>query len=547
MNESSASGGSLATSRVVLARTGSSAARVRDPIFLKLGLRNIPRRRGRSALIVVGLMLGTAIIAAALATGDTMSSTIRSYVMPRARPDGRRRLRARERTPSRSGTRRQPRRRAAGSTRRRTSAIRDAAASSQLVDGVAPAIIETVAVQDRTTRQNEPRVALFASDPRALDDFAEIRSGGRRGVARATSRLHEVYLNEDAADELGGGAGDRLLVLAGRRAEAVHGQGRRRVRRRRHRGRGAAAPAPRAHSICSAGPARSSTCSSRTAATRSPARSSATRSSDCSSRRSPRSGSRHPAEKRDGLEEADAQGNAFIALFTTFGSFSIAAGILLIFLIFVMLAAERRGELGIARAIGTRRGHLVKMYVFEGVAYDLIAAVVGTVLGIAVAYGMVLVMAAALGALGLEHRLLGQRAEHRARLRARRPAHARGRHGLGVAGERAQHRDGRAEPARAAKAARPPALGAADPRRRRGGGAPRVAASRRRRGCRSCSASRSASSACATIARRLGAPARGRVHDLRARDRRRSGCSRGASSTGSRRSRGGWTRSSSAG
>ena len=44
-----------------------------------------------------------------------------------------------------------------------------------------------------------------------------------------------------------------------------------------------------------------------------------------------------------------------MSLFTTFGTFSIAAGILLIFLIFVMLAAERRGELGIARAVGTRR------------------------------------------------------------------------------------------------------------------------------------------------------------------------------------------------
>ena len=60
-----------------------------------------------------------------------------------------------------------------------------------------------------------------------------------------------------------------------------------------------------------------------------------------------------------------------MSLFTTFGSFSIAAGILLIFLIFVMLAAERRGELGIARAVGTRRGHLVQMFLYEGLAYDL--------------------------------------------------------------------------------------------------------------------------------------------------------------------------------
>ena len=63
-----------------------------------------------------------------------------------------------------------------------------------------------------------------------------------------------------------------------------------------------------------------------------------------------------------------------MAFFTTFGSFSIAAGVLLIFLIFVMLAAERRGELGIARAIGTRRGHLVQMFIFEGAAYDVAAA-----------------------------------------------------------------------------------------------------------------------------------------------------------------------------
>ena len=87
-----------------------------------------------------------------------------------------------------------------------------------------------------------------------------------------------------------------------------------------------------------------------------------------------------------------------MSFFTTFGSFSIAAGILLIFLIFVMLAAERRGELGIARAVGTRRSHLVQMFLYEGLAYDLVAAAVGALLGIAVAYGMVLAMAAAFNA-----------------------------------------------------------------------------------------------------------------------------------------------------
>lgn len=67
-----------------------------------------------------------------------------------------------------------------------------------------------------------------------------------------------------------------------------------------------------------------------------------------------------------------------------------------------MLSAERRGELGIARAVGTRRGHLVQMDLFEGVAYELAAAIVGTLLGIAVAYGMMFVMGQALGSFGIE-------------------------------------------------------------------------------------------------------------------------------------------------
>ena len=70
---------------------------------------------------------------------------------------------------------------------------------------------------------------------------------------------------------------------------------------------------------------------------------------------------------------------------------------MLIFLIFVMLAAERRAEMGMARAIGTKRRHLIQQFLFEGYAYDLGAALVGVALGIVVGLGMVAVMAALLG------------------------------------------------------------------------------------------------------------------------------------------------------
>ena len=68
---------------------------LRNRVLLKLGVRNLGRRRARSALIVVGLMLGTTIIATALATGDTMSHSIRATATRQLRRDGRDRRRER--------------------------------------------------------------------------------------------------------------------------------------------------------------------------------------------------------------------------------------------------------------------------------------------------------------------------------------------------------------------------------------------------------------------------------------------------------------------
>jgi putative ABC transport system permease protein len=86
--------------------------------------------------------------------------------------------------------------------------------------------------------------------------------------------------------------------------------------------------------------------------------------------------------KRNGLDEAELAANAFTTIFVVTGLFGIASGLLLIFLIFVMLAAERKSEMGMARAIGAQRRHLVQMFVYEGTAYDLAAAGVGVALGV---------------------------------------------------------------------------------------------------------------------------------------------------------------------
>ena len=71
-----------------------------------------------------------------------------------------------------------------------------------------------------------------------------------------------------------------------------------------------------------------------------------------------------------------------------FGMLSILAAVLLIFLIFIMLAAERRSEIGIARAVGTQRRQVVQMFITEGMVYAMAASALGVIIGIAVTFGM---------------------------------------------------------------------------------------------------------------------------------------------------------------
>jgi len=106
--------------------------------------------------------------------------------------------------------------------------------------------------------------------------------------------------------------------------------------------------------------------------------------------------------KQDALDQADEAGSTLFTIFFVLGGFSIAAGILLIFLLFVMLASERKRELGIARAVGTQRGHVIRIFAFEGAIYALIAAAIGSLLGVAVGWVMVRIMGAAFAGEGFE-------------------------------------------------------------------------------------------------------------------------------------------------
>lgn len=375
---------------------------LRNRVLLKLALRNIPRRRGRTALIVVGLMLGTVIIAAAFSTGDTMTNTIRTSAVTA--------LGNVDEVISVKGTK-------IGANdftgaqmqiqyfdQSLYPQVRNALNASHLVAGAAPIITENVGVQDATTRQNEPRAMIFATDPAAMAGLGEIKRVDGARVSLADLASGEVYLNGHGRDELNASPGDQLTVFS-----AAGGVERLTVKAIvEYNGTGtdqSAVLMPLAaaqemlgkqgqikHIFVSNGGSEMSGVG---------------RTDDVIRAAAPALtplGLEMDPTKKDALDLADELGNGMTTIWVTFGTFSIVAGILLIFLIFVMLAAERKTEMGIARAVGSERSHLVQMFVFEGLAYDLLAAAAGALLGLAVAAGMVYLIARAFSSSGISIR-----------------------------------------------------------------------------------------------------------------------------------------------
>jgi putative ABC transport system permease protein len=360
------------------------ALALRNRVFFKMGARNVSRRSGRTVLIVVGLMLGTTVIASALSTGDTIASTIRSdvlvsmgevdeIVMPKGSAD------------------------TAGDVGYMDDSVFDLVDESLngtgLVDGVSPAIIEDIALQDLTARRTEPQATLVATDPAHAEGFGEISAGGE-AVSVADLDPGKVFVDREMADELGTAPGHELMLYVDGTpvsftvADVVD-----------VRGTGSTQPsvlmslATAQQMLGRDGQIRQVLISNVGGEESGVGRSDAVH--DLLAPTLEPLGLEAVTTKADGLELADDVGTVFMSVFTTFGSFSIAAGILLIFLIFVMLAAERRSEMGIARAVGTRRGHLVQTFLFEGAIYDVIAAAVGAMLGLLVSFAMVSVMARA--------------------------------------------------------------------------------------------------------------------------------------------------------
>jgi putative ABC transport system permease protein len=98
------------------------------------------------------------------------------------------------------------------------------------------------------------------------------------------------------------------------------------------------------------------------------------------------------SDKAEVIKDAKDMSQMFSSMFFVFGSFSIIAGVVLVVNIFTMLGEERKGENGVARAIGMRRSQLRRLMTYEGTLFAALAAAIGSALGLALAYLIVWAM-----------------------------------------------------------------------------------------------------------------------------------------------------------
>ncbi len=396
----------LAILFVGLASVGLIA--LRNRVMFRLGVRNIPRRRAQTILIVVGLMLSTVIISAAFTTGDTVDRSVTSQVY---------RLLGSVDETIVAGQREEDE--AFGDEN--DTALRDASFDSTAVapliarlrqspdvDAVIPTYGGIAVAVNLEERLSSPLFTLIGLDAAAARNLPDLKALGSGRVGVGELGAGEIYLNRSAAEDLNLAAGDsvtlfteatttvfvvRAVIEDGRLAGSVG------ISTQRE---GGVAPLTVAQSFFGAEGKLTMIAVSNRGDARGGYFLSPTVEEQIDAALPPETELTVQPVKRLGVDLAEEFGNIFTTFFLAFGLFSIGAGVLLIFMIFVMLATERKSEMGMARAVGTKRMDLVQTFISEGMAYNVAAAMVGTAIGILVAVVIAKVMGSVFEAANLD-------------------------------------------------------------------------------------------------------------------------------------------------
>ena len=101
--------------------------------------------------------------------------------------------------------------------------------------------------------------------------------------------------------------------------------------------------------------------------------------------------------RADNLSAAKQAGDNAGRLLVTIGAFGIIAGIMLLVNVLLMLAEERMAELGTMRAVGLSRNPLIASFALEGAIYSIVGAALGGAAGFGLGKFMVQVAAGTTG------------------------------------------------------------------------------------------------------------------------------------------------------
>ena len=363
-----------------------------NPILRRISFRNINRKKGSALLVIVGSMVGTALIAGSLVIGDTsrrLSSDmayrhlgeIDEVVTLSTSEVGR--LTYFDRTVAREAV----------SAERINEKTREAK-GSDLVDGLMSVIVEEAPVYkvDRITLEpilTEPRAVVVAID------WPELARFGKRPPSLPQPSPGEVLASERLARELELVEGDTIQLLAGNTlhtftVKAVLTEG------------GLAGYRDPLDPVLPAGTlllaladgqalfaGGSDQVNTLFVSNAGGVADSFQHTQDV---RLALASLDHVKDRLGGLRVRDVksevmgQDDWMSQIFLGVSSFAIVAGIMLVLNIYAMLAEERRKEMGVMRALGARRGHLARQYLYEGSVYSLVASVGGLVVGLGLAW-----------------------------------------------------------------------------------------------------------------------------------------------------------------
>jgi len=357
---------------------------LRERIVFKMGIRNIMRRKGYALIIVFGLMVGTAVITASLSVGDTMDTMIASEILNQYHTTDEQLVAV---TPT--GER--------AYFNQSVFARVEQQLSTEHIDGLSPAIQDAVAVLDTDTNLSETRVTLHGVDMATAGPFGSLVT--RNGTAITSLEPDDVLMAADTADDLDAGRGDSLVIYANTTPRFFTVTHILQKEGRAGGGRGIYMALQTAQSLLN----RTGQINEILVSNEGGVHEGIRYTSDVEQAFKPVLRSLATREglsfeltniKKDMLDESRQSMRQFTDLFLVFGSFSVIAGVILIVNIFVMLAEERKPEMGMSRAVGMQRGQLQRMYMAEGLVYALVASAVGVGFGIGTGYLIMWAMSA---------------------------------------------------------------------------------------------------------------------------------------------------------